>query len=48
MITEKYIRKVSEDKKLLGTKAILSKEEFNDGAEILRKIIDNLILDFKS
>lgn len=48
MITEKYIKNVPEDKNLLRTKAILSKEEFNHGAKILRKIIDNLISGFKS
>jgi hypothetical protein len=43
IITEKYVRKVPEDGSLLGTKAALSMNEFNEAASHLRKIIDNMV-----
>ena len=46
-ITEKYIRKVPEDKNLLGMQAELSIEEFKKGAYILRTVISNVV-SFKS
>ena len=43
VITEKYIRKVPEDVRLLGTEAKLSLEEFDLAAQSLRVILDNLV-----
>lgn len=42
MITEKYVRKIPQDRSLLGTKARLSLQEFEEAAKVLRKVIDNL------
>lgn len=42
-INEKYIKKIPEDKKLLGEKAILNFEEFKIATSILRKVVDNII-----
>lgn len=42
IISEKYIKEVPEDKKLLGQKAELSFEEFERGAEVLGKILSNM------
>lgn len=43
-INEKYVKKIPEDNKLLGTKAVLKFEEFWEASLILRKIIDKLII----
>lgn len=43
IINDKYIKKIPEDQKLLGTKAILTFEEFWDTALLLRKVIDKLV-----
>lgn len=43
-INEKYIKKIPEDNKLLGTKAVLTFDEFWEASLILRKVIDRLIL----
>lgn len=43
-INEKYVKKIPEDNKLLGTKAVLTFEEFWEAALILRKVIDKLII----
>ncbi|MBX3006951.1 MAG: hypothetical protein KF816_02885 [Melioribacteraceae bacterium] len=43
-INEKYVKKIPEDNKLLGTKAVLTFEEFWEAALLLRKVIDKLII----
>ena len=44
IINVKYIKEIPEDKNLLGQKAKLDINEFEMGAESLRKIIDSLII----
>lgn len=44
IINDKYVRLIPQDRKLLGQKAILSLEEFEDAVKILRKVIGSLIL----
>ncbi|MBK8291928.1 MAG: hypothetical protein IPK96_14345 [Flammeovirgaceae bacterium] len=41
-IEEKYIRVIPQDSKLFGTKAILTKDEFLKGIEIVKKILKAL------
>lgn len=43
LITDEFIKEVPQDAKLLGQQANLSVEEFKIGAEILRKIINNIV-----
>jgi hypothetical protein len=38
-----YVKKIAEDSNLLGQRAILSKEEFEKGANILRQVLGKLI-----
>ena len=42
-ITEKYIKKIPEDKALIGTKAVLTLQEFEEGAKALRHALDKLL-----
>jgi hypothetical protein len=43
IVNEKYIQIMPEDKKLLGQLAPLSEEEFRAAADILRRVLNNLI-----
>ena len=43
-INDKYVKKIPEDNKLLGTKAVLTFEEFWEAALIMRKVIDKLLI----
>jgi len=43
IINEKYVKHIPQDHKLLGTKATLSLAEFENAAQILRKVIEKLI-----
>jgi hypothetical protein len=42
IITEQYIQKIPEDKDLLGSQVPLSMEEFEVGAQLVRRILDNI------
>ncbi len=43
IINDKYVRLIPQDRKLLGKKVTLSLEEFEDAAQVLRKVIETLI-----
>lgn len=43
VITEEYVRKIPEDKSLLGMQAQLSIEEFDNGSMLLRRMLDNIV-----
>lgn len=43
IINEKYVKKIPEDKNLLGEKAELSFEEFESATLVVRKVIDNIV-----
>jgi len=43
-ITELYLKKVPEDYKLLGTKAVLSLDEFEKAARIIRGVLGALVI----
>ena len=43
LITEEFVREVPQDAKLINQQATLSVEELNIGAQILRKIINNIV-----
>ena len=42
-ITEQYIKKIPEDKALIGTKAVLTLQEFEEGAKALRQALGKLL-----
>jgi len=42
-ITEQFVKKIPEDRALLGQRVELSLQEFEDGARILRKILDSVV-----
>lgn len=48
MITEQYIRKIPEDKELLGQDVQLTLDEFEAGARVLRQVLDRLCRRFES
>lgn len=43
VISDQYVKDIPADAKLLGQKAVLSKKELLEGADILRKIINNIV-----
>ncbi len=43
VITERYVKKVAEDRDLLGRVAPLSVEEFEAGARVLRTVIEKVL-----
>jgi len=47
MVTDQYIRKIPEDKELLGQEVQLSLEEFEEGARVLRQVLDRLCRAFE-
>ncbi len=44
VIGERYVRMIPEDRMLLGTKVVMSPEEFEAGVKALRKVVDRIRL----